>query len=285
MGRFLLFSFMHTLNMHTLNKGIWPWRWLGCCGVIGLILSVVELRAEAQPPAYRVRRVVLDAGHGGKDPGSVGRICKEKDIALKITLKVGALIKKYIPDVEVYYTRSKDVFVELHERADFANKKKADLFISIHCNSLPSRPDVWGTETYVMGASKSDENFEVAKRENAVILLEEDAEATYQGFDPQDADSYILFSLYQRAYHDNSVNFADKVETQFRERMNLHSRGVKTEGFLVLWQTSMPSVLVETGYLTHRGEERKMKTNLHQDYIASAIFRAFRSYKKELEMP
>ena len=237
---------------------------------------------EASLPSYRINRVVIDAGHGGKDPGAVGRVSKEKEIALKIALQVGEFISNHFPQVEVFYTRVKDTYLTLHERASFANEKKADLFISIHCNWIRTR-DIHGTETYVMGIHKSKDNFEVAKRENSVILLEEDSLDVYKGFDPSSPDSYILFNLYQSAHHQNSVNFAAKVESEFSNRVGKHSRGVKTAGFWVLWETSMPSVLIETGYLSNRKEERILTHPIHQSYIASAIFRAFRSYKQEME--
>ena len=246
------------------------------------LLSYSALSAQSISPKYRIQRVVIDAGHGGKDPGARGRKSKEKDITLKIALLLGKFIEKYLPDVEVFYTRTEDKYLTLHERASFANEKNADLFMSIHCNWI-RRPEIHGTETYVMGIHKSEDNFEVAKRENSVILLEEDSLDVYQGFDPESPDSYILFNLYQSAHHQNSVSFASKVEQEFKNRVGKHSRGVKTAGFWVLWETSMPSVLIETGYLSNRKEERVLNHPKHQSYIASAIFRAFRSYKKEME--
>ena len=230
---------------------------------------------------YKIDKIVIDAGHGGKDPGTHGKFSNEKDIALKIALETGDIIRKYMPDVEVLYTRKSDTYPSLTERAEMANKNGADLFISIHCNWL-SRPDVYGTETYVMGLHKSKENFDVAKRENAVILLEEDATA-YGGFDPNSPESYMLFSLYQSAYLNNSLMMAQNVEDQFRNRVGRKSRGVKQAGFWVLYKTSMPSVLIETGYLSNEKEERELNDELQQTYIASGIFRAFRKYKEDIE--
>jgi N-acetylmuramoyl-L-alanine amidase len=252
--------------------------------VLLLSFSLLLVAASYSPIGvhdYRVRKVVIDAGHGGKDPGTHGKISKEKDIALKIALELGQTIKKYLPDVEVLYSRTDDSFPSLHERAQFANRNNADLFISIHCNWV-ANPVVEGTETYVMGLHKSDANFDVAKRENAVILQEENSEV-YEGFDPNSPESYILFSLTQSAYQQNSLSLASKIEHQFKTRVGKHSRGVKMAGFWVLWETSMPSVLVETGYLSNEKEEKELNDPLQQSYIASGIFRAFRDYKNEIE--
>ncbi|HHP7240269.1 MAG TPA: N-acetylmuramoyl-L-alanine amidase [Cyclobacteriaceae bacterium] len=231
---------------------------------------------------YSVKKVVIDAGHGGKDPGASGKISREKHVALSIALKLGDIIKEHLPGVEVMYSRDNDTFIQLHQRSDLANKNGADLFISIHCNANNNK-SVYGTETYVMGLHKTQANFEVAKRENAVIELEENSEENYNGFDPSKPESYILFSLYQSAYRQNSLNLAQKVEHQFKNRAGRRSRGVRTAGFLVLWQTSMPSILVETGYLSNPKEEIELNDELNQTYIASGIFRAFRDYKQELE--
>ncbi len=231
---------------------------------------------------YKIDKIVIDPGHGGKDPGAHGNISKEKDVALNIALEVGRIIKDNLPDVEVVFTRQDDSFPQLHERADIANQRDADLFISIHANWI-SNPKIYGTETYVMGLHKTEANLLVAQRENSVILAEEGGASDYDGFDPASPDSYILFSLYQNAYQQNSLRLADKIETQFKSRAGRHSRGVKSAGFLVLWRTGMPSVLVEVGYLSNPKEERELNDPLNQVYIASGIFRAFRDYKEELE--
>lgn len=231
---------------------------------------------------YRIKKIVIDAGHGGKDPGTHGDFSREKDIALKIALELGTTIKKYLPDVEVIYTRKDDNFIELIDRADIANKNGADLFISIHCNSI-SNPKIKGTETWVMGLHTSEANLQVAKRENSVILLEESYEENYGDFDPNSDESHILLSLYQSAYLENSLNLAGRIESQFKERVGRHSRGVKQAGFVVLYKTSMPSVLVETGFLTNTEEEKQLNDVTQQSYIASGIFRAFRDYKVEIE--
>jgi len=208
---------------------------------------------------------------------------KEKDIALDIALELGEIIKEYLPDVEVIYTRDDDTFVELDERSNIANKNGADLFLSIHCNAVEYSNEVHGTETWVMSLNKSADNLNVAKRENSVILIEDDYEEKYEGFDPNDPASHILFSLYQNAYLSNSLNLAEKVEYQFDKRVGRHSRGVKQNVFVVLYKSSMPSVLIETGFLSNPKEERYLNDELGQTYIASGIFRAVRDYKVEIE--
>lgn len=232
---------------------------------------------------YRLRKVVIDAGHGGKDTGCQGKNANEKDIALGIALKLGNYIKDLMPDVQVIYTRDKDFFVELHERAAIANRNSADLFISIHCNSAPKATEVHGTETYVMGLHKSRENLEVAMRENAVIALEADYKTNYDGFDPSDPQGNIIFSLYQNAYIEQSIKFASSLEKQFKYRANRASRGVKQEGFLVLYKTTMPAVLIETGFLSNSPEEKYLRLDEGQSLIASAIYRAFKEYKQSVE--
>lgn len=231
---------------------------------------------------YKIDKVVIDPGHGGKDPGTHGVISKEKDVALGIALKLGEIINENLPDVKVVYTRDDDSFPELHSRADLANDQDADLFISIHANWV-ANPSVHGTETYVMGLDKLEKNFQIAKRENSVILLEENNAAQYDGFDPNSPESYILFSLYQSAYQQNSLRLAQNIESQMKTRVGRNSRGVRSAPFLVLWRTSMPSVLFEVGYLSNKKEESDLNDTLNQVYMASGIFRAFRDYKQELE--
>lgn len=232
--------------------------------------------------AYRLRRVVVDPGHGGRDPGAVGKRSREKDVVLAISLKLGNYINEYLPDVEVIYTRTSDEFVELHRRAEIANKSNADLFISIHANANTNR-SVRGTDTFVMGHHTSRENLEVAMKENASILLEDDYDEQYEGFDPNSSESYIIFSLLQNTFDLYSLDFASHVQTQFRERAGLIDRGVRRAGFLVLWQTTMPSVLVEVGFISNEQEELFLMSDQGQSYIASAVFRAFRDYKASLE--
>jgi N-acetylmuramoyl-L-alanine amidase len=247
--------------------------------VVGILSSFTTVNDRD----LKINTVVIDAGHGGKDPGTHGQFSNEKEVALKIATELGNTIKKYLEDVDVIYTRSDDTFIELEKRAQMANQKGADLFISIHCNAVPTNTErIYGTETYIMGTHTSDANFEVAKRENSVILYESDKEV-YENFDPNSPESYILFSLYQNAYLKNSLNLADKIEYQFKNRVGRKSRGVRQAGFWVLYRTSMPSVLVEVGYLTNKTEEKYLNDPLGQTYIASGIFRAFRDYKQEIE--
>ena len=249
-----------------------------------LLVAITLLNSSAapRPVANKVDTVVIDAGHGGKDPGTHGLSVKEKDIALQIAMKVGGYIEKNVPGVKIIYTRTKDVYLGLDERADIANKAKADLFICIHANAVP-REEVYGTETYVMGLHKTEGNLDVAKRENSVILLDNNYQERYEGFDPNSPESYILFSLAQSAYQESSLKFAEKVELQFKNRVGRRSHGVKQAGFWVLWRTAMPSVLIEVGFLTNNKEERFLSDSDGQDLIASGIYRAFKEYKAQVE--
>ena len=250
--------------------------------VLSLLLAVGEKALSQTSSSYQLTRVVVDAGHGGKDPGTVGRVSKEKDIALSIALKVGSYIEKNFPEVKVIYTRNDDTFIPLDERSRIANEAKADLFISIHCNSAPNRTS-FGTETYVMGLHRSADNLDVAMRENAVISYEDDYSTRYEGYDPSSSESYIIFSMLQNAFLDQSLSLANLIQTDFRDRASRKDRGVKQAGFLVLWKTSMPSVLVEVGYLSNASEEKYLNSQEGQDYIASSIYRAFKEYKKNVD--
>lgn len=252
---------------------------------IVFLLSAITLLTSSSAERrsdFKVKTVVIDAGHGGHDPGTHGQFSEEKDVALEVSLLLGKYIKEYLPDVKVIYTRSSDEFIELEERAQIANRNKADVFISVHANAV-SRSTVYGTETYVMGPHRSDDNLDVAKRENSVILQEEGYEERYQGFDPNSPESHIIFSLTQGAYIENSLYLASKIEDQFGKRAGRRSRGVKQAGFWVLWRTAMPSVLVEIGYLTNPKEEKELNDDSIQANIASGIFRAFRDYKNDIE--
>jgi N-acetylmuramoyl-L-alanine amidase len=231
---------------------------------------------------YKIHTVVIDPGHGGKDSGALGKISKEKDIVLAIGLKLGKLIEENLPEVKVIYTRTTDEFIPLYRRAEIANENKADLFISIHANSNPSS-EPSGASSHVLGLHRANENFEVAKRENSVIFFEDDYSSRYENFDPNSPESYIAFSLMQFVYLDQSINFADMVQTQFRERAKRKDRGVVQQGLLVLAQTSMPGVLIETGFISNPAEEQYLNSEDGQGYIASAIFRAFRDYKIDIE--
>lgn len=197
--------------------------------------------------AYKLRTVVLDPGHGGFDSGCLGSDSQEKNVALSVAKKLANEIEFAFPDVKVILTRSTDKFIPLHERADIANRNKADLFISIHCNAMRKASYIKGSETYVLGLHRTQENLEVAKRENAVVLLEEDYEQNYD-FDPNSDEGHIMLSMVQNAFLEQSILFASKVEDKMSARANRHSRGVKQAGFQVLRQTAMPAVLVETGF-------------------------------------
>lgn len=224
--------------------------------------------------------VVIDAGHGGHDPGCNGGDSKEKQVTLAIALKLGKLIEDSLKGVKVVYTRKTDKFIELSERGNIANKNNADLFISIHCNANDNK-EAAGTETYLMGLHKGDDNLKVSKRENNVILLEKDYKTNqaYEGFDPNSPVGHIIFSLMQNAYITQSAKFAGLVETQFKVNTKLKSRGVKQAGFLVLWKTAMPGVLIETGFLTNAGDRKTLGKDSGQAVIANAIFKAVKKYK------
>jgi len=230
----------------------------------------------------KIRTVVIDPGHGGSDPGAVGKISKEKDLALDISLKFGALIEKNFKDVKVIYTRTDDSFVELYKRAKIANDNNADLFVCIHINAS-SNTSPYGAETFVMGLHVNDANLKVAKLENSVILQEDNYEDQYDGFDPNDPENHIIFSLYQNANLTQSLLFADKVQHNFREDVKRYDRGVKQAGFLVLWKTTMPAVLIECGFISNREEEIYLNSEKGQDELAEAIFNGFKDYKNHYE--
>lgn len=239
---------------------------------------------QAQQP-YKIRKVVLDAGHGGKDPGCNGLHSREKEVALSIALELGRKIKATYPDIQVIYTRETDVFIPLNERAAIANRNKADLFISIHCNYISVRNRATGSETYVLGLHRAEDNLEVAKRENSAILLEDNYEKTYEGFDPYSPEGHIILSMFQNAHLEQSILLATKVENSFKQMGRLNSRGVKQAGFLVLRETTMPSVLIETGFLSADADENYLMKKENQIEVAGAILRAFSNYKKEVEDP
>jgi N-acetylmuramoyl-L-alanine amidase len=274
------FTILRKVIANTLNI-LMPVRNIGITALL-LAITLLNSSSTMMEPEFKVDVVVIDAGHGGKDPGTRGKKALEKDVALKIALKVGNYIEKNIPGVKVIYTRKNDTYLALDERAEIANKNKADLFICIHANALKGSK-AHGTETYVMGLHKDNSNFELAKRENSVILMDENYKERYEGFDPGSPESYILFSLTQSAYQESSLLFAQKIEDQFASRAGRKSRGVKQAGFVVLWRTTMPSVLIETGFLSDASEEQFLLTASGQELIASGIYRAFKDYKNEVE--
>jgi N-acetylmuramoyl-L-alanine amidase len=260
-----------------------------------------------------IKIIVIDPGHGGKDPGCQGAIHKEKEVALAVALKLGDLLQEYYKDIKVIYTRTSDVFVDLEERAQIANRAKADLFLSIHCNAagkpvmikdpktgkmrpklvrnskgryVPvevSNPLPYGTETYVMGLKNEEGKMKVATRENSAIFYEDDYEKKYGGFDPESEESYIIMSNYTSAYVIQSANLAVKLQEEYAKKAGRIDKGVHRQSIWVLWRTSMPSVLTEIGYLTNPLEEKFLGSQKGQDYVAKAMFRGLRRYKDELE--
>lgn len=252
----------------------------------GLLAANIPVGKNTKPeeyakPVYSVKKVVIDAGHGGHDPGCIGSAVHEKEIALGIAQKLAAQFKATFPDVQVILTRNTDEFIPLHERAKIANRNGADLFISLHCNYVSKASSVHGSETYVLGPHKLEENLQVALRENSVVQLEKNYQSVY-GYDPNSPEATIIMSMYQNAYLEQSILFADKVEYEFATASR-HSRGVKQAGFLVLRETAMPSVLIETGFLSNRDEENYLRSEEGQQQIALAILTAFAGYKAEVE--
>jgi len=251
-----------------------------------LVVSVAFVYQEepvSKKVNSRVNVVVIDAGHGGHDIGTRGKVAREANVALSIALELGRKSKENTPDVKVLYTRDTDEFIELGERSAFANRNNADLFISIHCNSSPSSRTVKGTETYVMGLHKTNGNLEVAKRENSVILKETNYKQKYKGFDPESPLAAIMLANYQSAFISSSLRFADHVEKKFKTVSERSSRGVKQAGFLVLWRTTMPSVLIETGFLSTPEEEEYLNSDEGQDEVAESIYEAFKVYKQSMD--
>ena len=224
--------------------------------------------------------VVLDAGHGGHDPGNVGNGYKEKEIALNVILTVGKSLEKH-PNIKVIYTRKSDVFVTLRDRARIANDADADLFVSVHCNSHHS--SAHGTETFVLGLHENQRNFEIAKKENEVIFLEEDYKSHYDGFDPNSPESFIGLTLMQEEYLDQSTQLARLVQDNFTKTLNRNDRGVKQAGFWVLHNTYMPSVLVETGFLTYKPEGAYLNSTKGQSEVSLSIYKGIMDYKLILD--
>lgn len=242
-----------------------------CTLLLGCVLGVSSLKAQRGQFT-----VVIDAGHGGKDPGAMAHGYKEKDIALAVALKTGNKIKANHPNIRVLYTRDRDVFVGLQARSDFANRHKASLFISIHLNSSTSG-SAYGTETYVIGMNKQSNNLNVAMRENKAMLLESDYKTTYRGFDPTNAESYIIFDLMQEAYINRSIDIAKFVERQYKNNGRT-SRGVRQEGLWVLSQSAMPSILTEIGFISNANDAAYLGSESGQEEVAGAISRAFTKF-------
>lgn len=262
-------------KLHTIN--------IYCARLIFLFIYLLIVSASPSDVKHgKDWVIVIDPGHGGRDPGALGSFSYEKNITLAIALKTGEYIEQNIKNVKVLYTRKNDSFVELKDRAVFANKNNADLFISIHAN-LSTMKNVQGTETYIMGITKDDQNLAVAMKENEVIMLENDYSTKYEGFDPKSPESYIMFSLMQNIYKQQSTALASKIQTQFKDNINRIDRGVKQAGFWVLYMTTMPSVLTETGFISNPNEEKYLNSKAGQDYIALSIFKACSEYINEID--
>lgn len=247
--------------------------------VFFLALVFTSEQANAQKSEFIV---VLDAGHGGRDPGKVGHNgIKEKTIALNIAMKVGKMLAKH-ENIKVIYTRKTDVLVGLWERGRIANRANADLFVSIHCNAHHTQ--AYGSETFVLGTHVNRQNFEVAKAENAVILLEENYETNYKGFDPNSPESVIGLTLMQEEYLDQSIQFASIIQDGFTNKLKRKNRGVKQAGFVVLHQTYMPSVLIETGFLTNKNEGPYLNSTKGQDQFSKSIYEGIIKYVEQLKI-
>ena len=299
---------LHRYLLFEMVKKLKYFAFLAC--VIGLFGAFTHFKKDK---TNSVKIIVIDPGHGGKDPGCSGASHKEKDISLAVSLKLGKLIEENLKGVKVIYTRTTDVFVELEDRAQIANKAKADLFISIHCNAAGKpvmikdpktgkkrakvyknkkgkyvvvekpNPVPFGTETYVMGLKNEEGKMKVATRENSAILLEDDYEKKYAGFDPESEESYIIMSNYTTAYVIQSANLAVKIQDEYIKKAGRIDKGVHRQSIWVLWRTAMPSILTEIGYLTNPLEESFLGSAKGQEYLAKAIFRGLRKYKDDVE--
>lgn len=247
----------------------------------GVLCSMTPGRVES----HKIHKIVLDAGHGGKDPGNLGTgryKTTEKNITLDVTLQLGKYIEENFPEIEVIYTRDKDSFPSLKDRVEIANDANADLFLSIHCDAFTEK-SAHGSGTFVMGMHKTDESLRVAMQENASIYREENFEQNYQGFDPADPDTYIALTLRQNVYLEQSLVLSEKIQDQFRDRVGRVDRGVRQAGYYVICFTTMPSALIELGFLTNNDEEDFLNSEEGKTYMASAIYRAFKDYKEEIE--
>lgn len=246
-----------------------------------LTLLAWSLSCTLQAAAPAPFTIVIDAGHGGKDPGALGSLVREKDVVLDVALRFGRLINRHHPDVKVIYTRNTDVFIPLEQRARTANKANANLFISIHADYAENK-SAKGPTTFTLGQNRSKENFEIAKRENAVILLEENFEQRYEGFDPNSAESYIMFEFMQDNYMTQSIELASVIQSKFKDS-GRNDRGVRQDVFLVLRHTSMPSVLVELGFLTNKEEEQYLRSEQGKEELAGCLLKAFTQFKADYD--
>jgi len=272
---------MERANVRPHNK----WEKRSVYVFLSLGIFLLSATYKPFPPVNAIKTIVIDAGHGGKDPGNLGTgkfKSTEKNITLEVALKLGDYIKQNMPDVKVVYTRKDDSFPTLGDRVDIANKSKADLFVSIHCDAF-AKPHAVGSGSYVMGMHKTEDALRSAMRENASIYLEDNYEERYAGFDPKEPDTYIALSLRQNVYLEQSLNLSKKIQDQFRNRVGRVDRGVRQAGYYVISFTTMPSVLVEMGFLTNPDEEVFLNSEEGKTQIASALYRAIRDYKAEVE--
>ena len=250
---------------------------------ISLILAVLCMLALSSLAANSRFTLVIDAGHGGHDAGALGAISKEKNINLAVALRFGKYVEQNMPDVRVVYTRKTDVFIPLHERANIANRANADLFISVHTNALPAGKIARGFETYTLGMHRAKDNLDVAMRENSVISMEKGYQQTYQGFDPKSSESYIIFEFIQGKNMERSVDLARMIQRSVCDGANRPDKGVHQAGFLVLRETSMPSCLIELGFITTPDEENLLNNDGRVDDIAKGIYEAFAKYKNKYD--
>ncbi len=256
--------------------------------ILLFFLITISILGSSQPLNLlksSIKVVVIDAGHGGKDPGCHGHSkINEKDVALNIALKLGKIIEENLPDVQVIYTRKDDRFIELWQRAAIANRNKADLFISVHCNAHTST-SLNGAESYVMGIHKTNGNLAVSRRENESLQLEANYQESghYSDFDPDSPEAQIILSLYQNSFLEHSIELASTLQDKVKAKGSLRDLGVNQAGFVVLWKTTMPSVLVETGFLTNAKDEAYLTSEKGKNESARNIFEAVRDFKVKLE--
>jgi N-acetylmuramoyl-L-alanine amidase len=250
--------------------------------VVTLFLLVSSPPTQADPGKNKVRTIVIDPGHGGKDPGCVAHGVMEKDIVLDVALLLRDRIRQIYPDIVVLLTREEDVFIPLHERTQIANQAKADLFISLHCNAIDN-VQIHGSETYVLGLHRAEANLAVAMRENEAILLEDNFQLNYGDFDPNSSEAYILMSLYQNAYLEKSIVLAGLLEEEMHKTAGRKSKGVKQAGFLVLRENAMPSILFEAGYLTNKEERAFLASQEGKSQVVESLLQAIRRFKHKIE--
>ena len=253
------------------------------CKKITLLLALMCMLVVTAFAANKRFTLVIDQGHGGHDAGARGAISMEKNINLTVALRFGKYVEQNMPEVRVIYTRKQDVFIPLHERANIANRANADLFISVHTNALPAGKVARGFETYTLGMHRAKDNLDVAMRENSVISMEKGFEQTYEGFDPKSSESYIIFEFIQGKNMERSVELARMIQRSVCDSGCRPDKGVHQAGFLVLRETSMPSCLIELGFITTPDEERLLNDNAKVDDIAKGIYEAFAKYKNKYD--